>query len=196
MQYTSQVAGWRPIWWYTNCGPRNATFTVRRAGSTNEDLRVFFRLRGSASNGVDYVEVQNSVVIPAGAKKAEVLIVPKDDPVIEPPETVILELVPPMYASVLPDPYTIIWPGRAGAVIIDSARPYLRPAILSDRSFCVGMEAIDGAWYRLERSTNMIHWQALCTNQVVQGCLNVVDPDAETAQAGFYRAVPVEPPAE
>jgi hypothetical protein len=55
---------------------------------------------------------------------------------------------------------------------------------------------MEGAWFRMERSTNMIHWEPVCTNQVVQGNLSFVDPDAETSDQGFYRAVPVDTPAE
>jgi len=197
MLCSTTVAGWNcPIWWYTNCGPKNATFTIRRGGPTNEDLRVFYVLKGTATNGVDYEMLPDSVVIPAGARKANVLIVPKEDAVIEPPETVVLQLVLPPYANPLPAPYAVAWPGRAGAIIVDSARPRLRPAFLSDRCFYLGVTAMEGAWFRMERSTNMIHWEPVCTNQVVQGNLSFVDPDAETSDQGFYRAVPVDTPAE
>ncbi len=197
VQYTAQVAGWsHPIWWFTNCGPKNAAFSVRRWGPTNETLRVFFALKGTSVNGKDYELVENSVVLAPGERKKEVLIVPKDDEVVEAPETVIMELTPPPYASPLPDPYQIGWPARAGAVIVDSARPWLRPVLFPDRSFYLGVNAMEGGWYRIERSTNFVHWMPLCTNVVVQGTVDFLDPDAASSQEAYYRAVPAEAPPE
>ena len=38
--------------------------------------------------------------------------------------------------------------------------------------------------------TDMIHWTPICTNQVVNGSIDFVDPDAATSQARFYRTLP------
>lgn len=46
-------------------GFSSGAFTIYRAG-TNESLAVSIRLGGSASNGVDYVTLPDSVTIPAG----------------------------------------------------------------------------------------------------------------------------------
>jgi len=54
--------------------------------------------------------------------------VPKDDPVIENPETVLLKLMLPPTMTPLPPPYSIGYPASAGAVIVDSNRPRPRLA--------------------------------------------------------------------
>jgi hypothetical protein len=196
VQYTNIVASsGQTIWWFTNCGPKNATFTIRRTGPTNESLQVFFSLRGTAINGLDYEQVAESVVIPAGERRAQVLIVPKEDEVIEAPESVILELAPPL-VDVMPPPYVVARPARAGAIIVDSSMPYLRPGILPGRLFYLSRTAAEFNWLRIERSTNLVHWETIATNQVLQGSLHYLDPDSETADMLFYRAVPVEPPVE
>src|ERR1043165_1665852 len=49
--------------------PTNDTglFTVRRAGSTNYSLSVFYHIGGTASNGGDYATIPSGVQIPAGS---------------------------------------------------------------------------------------------------------------------------------
>ncbi len=39
-------------------------------------------------------------------------------------------------------------------------------------------------------STDLQTWTALCTNQVVNGAIDFIDPDAPSNQIRFYRAVP------
>src|SRR5213594_791758 len=48
-------------------GADTGTFTIRRTGPTNFPLAVFYYLSGTASNGVDYERLGNSVQISAGA---------------------------------------------------------------------------------------------------------------------------------
>ena len=43
----------------------NGVFTVRRSGNTNTDVLVFYRLSGTASNGVDYQLLPGTVSLPA-----------------------------------------------------------------------------------------------------------------------------------
>ena len=76
---------------FTNCGPKTATFTVRRFGDTNDDLTVTYDIGGTASNGVDYVALPGSVTIPAGERRALITIVPIDDGPPDVNKTVILD---------------------------------------------------------------------------------------------------------
>ncbi len=184
------------VWWFTNCGPRSATFVIRRGGPTNQPLRVFYRMSGTATNGVDYETLPGSVSIPAGGRAAEILVVPVTDEFGEPVESVILELAPPPFASPLPAPYVITQPARAAAAIVDSSNPRLPMGPLPDRCFHVGGRAPDGSWFRIERSPDMLRWAIICTNQATQGAVHFVDPDARENARQFYRAVPTEPPAE
>src|SRR4029453_17562721 len=65
-------------------------------------LNVVYLTRGSASNGVDYLTLSNRVTLPAGAKSAQITVVPIDDALVEAVETVELRLAlpdgPPTYA--------------------------------------------------------------------------------------------------
>ena len=73
-------------------GTDTGEFTFTRFGTTNAAVRVFFTIGGTAINGVDYVAIPNSIVIPAGGLSVTLPIVPSDDPLVEGPETVTLTL--------------------------------------------------------------------------------------------------------
>lgn len=188
-----------PIWWFTNCGPKNATLTVRRAGDTNAALLVTYAIGGTATNGVDYDALSGVVIVPAGARKADIVIVPKKDRHPDPVKTVILKLLPPSPLSSVRPPYVVGNPNRAGAIIVDSdwPRPLPYASILPDRCLVIGTDAVDGAWYRVECSTDLRTWAPVCTNQVVQGAIQFVDPETQDLPNRFYRAMPeAYPPAE
>ena len=42
----------------------------------------------------------------------------------------------------------------------------------------------------------MLNWTPICTNQVVNGSIDFIDPDASTSPARFYRAVPEANPPQ
>ncbi len=67
-------------------------FTFSRFGTTNAAVTIFYNISGTASNGVDYVGITNSIVIPAGSLIAKLPIVPIDDALVEGAETVTLTL--------------------------------------------------------------------------------------------------------
>jgi hypothetical protein len=183
-----------PIWWFTNCGPKNAVLTVRRAGDTNGELVVSYAIGGTAVNGVDYDALPGVVKIPAGAHKASILIVPKEgQPTnsLHPDwvKTVLLRLTPVSADSNTPPPYVVGHPNCAGAVILDSDRPRLATTALPDGCFLIGRDALDGTWFRVEHSTDLANWTPVCTNQVIQGAIYFVDPEAQEMPRRFYRAV-------
>src|SRR6266404_245641 len=64
--------------YFTNCGPKNATFTVHRYGATNNPLAVSYAIGGTATNGLDYLPLPGSLTIPAGERAALITIVPID----------------------------------------------------------------------------------------------------------------------
>jgi len=95
------------------------TFTVSRdGGGTNSSLDVLCRIGGTASNGVDYVALSNIVTIPAGAFAANVIVTPIDDALVEGPETVELQLIPPPTANA--PTYLIGSPSNAVVTIFDN----------------------------------------------------------------------------
>ncbi|HVM49490.1 MAG TPA: Ig-like domain-containing protein [Candidatus Acidoferrum sp.] len=195
---TNPAAAWTnwpgaPRMLVTNCGPKNATFTVRRAGDTNSAVLVTYAIDGTASNGVDYVALPGSVVIPAGQHEAMISIVPIDDGAPDITSTVILKLMP---STNKPPLYALGSPLSAEAVIFDSATPSPRTGPLADRTFHINAAGPNGAWFHVEYSTNMVSWQPVCTNQVVNGWIDFIDPNASSAGARFYRAVPESNPPQ
>lgn len=68
------------------------SFDITRSGSTDDDLTVNLVITGTASNGLDYVAISNSVTILAGASTAHLVVTPIADLITEGPETVILSV--------------------------------------------------------------------------------------------------------
>jgi hypothetical protein len=101
--------------------PNPAVFTVTRTGSTDYPLVVFYRIGGSADNGVDYRPILNHVQIPAGSSSAPIVIEPIDDQLVEGIETVILKLEAPPILS--PTPAAPVWWYRIGSN--DVARAFI-----------------------------------------------------------------------
>ncbi len=71
-----------------------AVLVVRRTQGTEDSLRVFYRVSGSARNGVDYLRLRGSVDIPAGSDEATIEIIPRDDTTRESTERVTVQLRP------------------------------------------------------------------------------------------------------
>lgn len=93
-------------------------FTIFRHGPTNVALEVFYRLDGSAANGVDYVELPSQVTIPAGERAAEVVVRPLHDELVEGPEHVRLTLLPPVTVAIFPPPPDVYEVGRAATASV------------------------------------------------------------------------------
>ncbi len=176
---------------FTNCGPKTATFTVRSFGEPNDDVTVAYDIGGTASNGVDYVALPGSVTVPAGEDRALITIVPIDDGPPDVNKTVILTLTP---STNLPPDYVVGIPHRAAGIIIDSDGPRPVTARLPDNCFHVATSAPNAAWFSIEWSADLINWQPVCTNQVINGSVDFVDPDAPGSPSRFYRIVPLAGP--
>ena len=175
---------------FTNCGPKDATFTVFRFGATNDDLDVAYAIGGTATNGIDYVALPGLVTIPAGERRAAITIMPLDDGPPDITSTVILKLVPGTN-------YLLGYPQAAATIILDSQSPRAVTGLLPGAAFNLSAAGPDGAWFHVEYSTDLIHWTPVCTNQVVNGRIDFVDPDAATNPARFYRTVPeAGPPSQ
>src|SRR5438093_1006777 len=67
----------------SEAGPDPGLFEIRRSGPTNYSLSVFYRVSGTASNGVDYEGIAASVVIPQGSFTTSIPIKPIDDTNVE-----------------------------------------------------------------------------------------------------------------
>lgn len=184
-----------PVWeWFTNCGPKNATFTVRRFGDCTAPLTLNYTTGGTATNGVDYVFLPGVVTIPAGQAYALLTVVPTDDGIPGINKTVSLTLAP---STNLPPEYSLGVPRIASGLIIDSNQPRPTSGMLSGNVFHVNAAGPDGSWFSVQYSTDLLNWSSLCTNQVINGSIDFVDPDAPNDASRFYRAVPQGgPPAQ
>ena len=179
---------------FTNCGPKTATFTVHRFGDTNGDVTVTYNIGGSASNGVDYVALPGFVTIPSGQHSALITIVPIDDGPPDINKTVILALTP---STNTPPDYLLGLPRKAAAIILDSAGPRPVTCMLPGNCFHLVIPGPDTAWFHIDCSTDLLNWTPVCTNQVINGCIDFLDPDAQSNVSRFYRAVPLlSPPQE
>ena len=167
-----------------------ATFRVRRVGRTNDPLTVLVAISGSASNGVDYARIPNTVTIPAGHHTAKIVIDPLADNLTEGIETVILTLTPSPL-DVFPPPYVVGQPDKAGAVIVDTDWPDPLTERLPDGHFHLRLPLPNGLPYRLEASTDLIHWEPV-VDQVMAGENGVgyVEPGDRQLRHRFYRVVP------
>jgi hypothetical protein len=182
------------IWtWQTNCGPIDASFTVRRFGSTNSELTVDYSVSGTATNGIDYAALPGTVTIPAGQCEAAIPILPLASSISNFASTVILTLIG---TTNEPPEYTMGFPSSAEAIIIDNLapQPLAGGTLLPDRSFHMWMNGPDGAWFHIDYTTNLADWTPICTNQVVYGSIDFIDPGAGNSTARMYRAVPISGP--
>lgn len=173
--------------WFTNWGPKNAIFAVKRLGDASSDLTVNYSIGGSASNGVDYAALPGFVTVPAGSAYALIPIVPIDTGASNVSKTVVLTLTPSINT---PPDYIVGFPPRAAALIWEN---WLRvsPSVLADGSFHLTATGPDGAWFYVQYSTGLVNWLPVCTNQVFQGSIDFVDPDAPSSASRFYRAIPI-----
>ena len=105
----------------SEAGPDPGLFEIQRSGPTNFGLAVFFRVSGTASNGLDYELLPTSVVIPAGSLTASIPVKPIDDILVEGAETVVLQIVPsPLLCPSPACGYFTGWPSNATVTIADN----------------------------------------------------------------------------
>ena len=174
-----------------------ATFLVQRSGPTNIALEVSYAISGTASNGVDYQLLSGTATIAAGERSAKIIVAPIDDHLVEKPETVVLALRAASTPGSTNTPaYVIGIPERAAAVIVDNDLIRLPCICLPDRLFHLCLPATNGFCYRIEASTNLLHWVPLCTNVVTDGAVQFVDPDACELPRRFYRLAPESNPPQ
>jgi hypothetical protein len=98
-------------------GPDSGAFTFSRFGTTNAAVTIYFTISGTASNGLDYAAIPNSIAIPAGAATAALTILPLHNGIVKGPVTATLTLQPdPAYTPGAP---------ASGTVTIDDDMPML-----------------------------------------------------------------------
>ncbi len=74
-------------------GASSGAFTIVRDSGTTTNLDVNFQIKGTAINGVDYVEIKNVVTIPAGFSAVDIVVTPIENLVNQSTKTVVLTLL-------------------------------------------------------------------------------------------------------
>jgi hypothetical protein len=67
--------------------------------------------------------------------------------------------------------------------------------MLPGNTFHLSATGPDGAWFHIEATSDLVNWASICTNQVINGSIDFVDPDSPGSASRFYRAVPELNPA-
>jgi hypothetical protein len=163
-----------------------AAFRVRRTGSTNEALTVFYAINGTASNGMDYATIPGSVTIPAGRRSTRIVIEPINDNLIERVETVVLRLT---FAPFGPDRYEIGPLASAAALILDNDWVLNTPEPLGDGSLHLRLAVPKGMPYRIEASSNLTDWQEVSGDVATETGVSVVDADKRNHTQRFFRVI-------
>lgn len=196
---------WPPASWtlFNSWGPRIAMFTIHRFGDAGAPLTVYYNIGGTASNGVDYFALPGNATIPAGYHAVMIPVVPIDNngynqflppaqPPVVAPKTVILTLKQPI--TLPPTTYLIGKPSSAEVVIYhDWLWP--PPCVLPDGTFLFDdggtNSGPDGAWFVIQSSRDLLHWTSIGTNQIFNGSMDCLDPDAMNHKSAYYRIVPL-----
>ena len=170
-------------------GLNNATFTLRRSGPTNEPLAVHFSVGGTATAGTDYRMTASPVVIPAGQRSAVLTLAAAEDRLVEPPETVVVSVLPGPPGGAAP---TCLpgRPARAAALILDAFRTRPPCVRLPDGLFNLCVPVTNGVCFRVEATDDLKIWTPLCVIPVNEQAAHFVDPEGAERPRRFYRIVP------
>ncbi|MBL4656683.1 MAG: choice-of-anchor L domain-containing protein [Flavobacteriales bacterium] len=114
-------------------GCKQASFKFTRTGSTALPMTVYFTVGGTATNGVDYLFITDSVIIPAGQSSVEIFVTPIVDGLIEPNESIVITTVPDTTAACAGSADSII-------VFIQNVDPLALTAS-NDTTICGGQSA-------------------------------------------------------
>jgi hypothetical protein len=180
---------------FTNTG----VFRFVRTGNLGQALTVVFGIGGSASNGVDYVQLPNTVSFPAGAASVDLVVRAYDDNLAEGPESVVVTL------NTLAAPVSASLRTMATVMILDRINYQLPGGVAQSTSTVVrglaleqpgqiAVAGVDGEMEVIEVSSNLADWEFLAYGFVSSGRLQIADPDAEGTPARFYRHVVINPP--
>jgi hypothetical protein len=88
-------------------GPKAGVFTVSRTGNTSWALTVDLQVGGSASSGIDYNPLPNTITLKVGESSTTLTVLPVDDTLYEYNETVVVTLRPGNYLRGNPSAATV-----------------------------------------------------------------------------------------
>jgi hypothetical protein len=164
-----------------------ATFKIRRSGSTNGPLKVHYTIGGSAQNGIDYAQIEDSFTIPAGLRNARITVQPLADALEEGAETVILELSPS------PEPVATYEVGRlpaAACVILDFEHNLTAKEVLPGGRLHFRLPMPAGIPYRLEASSDLRAWQTVVSDVSTENGVSIIEEQPVGQGHRFFRVIP------
>ena len=166
-----------------------ASFRIRRTGSTESELEVYYELSGLAVNGQDYEELSGIVTIPARKRWVALDVVPLADGQDERVESVLVNLVDGEPAGGRAT-YSVGRPGRAGIVIGSRGQSSGGSRRLDDGSVHVLIPVPNGQSFRIESSTVLGQWDVIGANTATEGAIHIVDAESSGTEARFFRLIP------
>jgi len=139
-------------------------YMFTRTGPSNAPLTVGYSISGTALNGIDYTNIANYVVFPAGTNSVRLYIFPKQDAFSESNETVRVDIANTAA-------YRVTFPANRTVTIRDDdagAPPFsLRLSNVLDQTFQITLTGPATRAYELEGSTTLTNWQ--CFTRLVTG---------------------------
>lgn len=169
-------------------GPVNGRFHFTRSGvaSMDIDVKVKFHLGGTAQNGLDYLPILYSAVIPAGKTSVSIAITPISNPLAPGSKNVVLTLLPGdgydvgslSSATIQIEPQG--FPGHIGSSGITWS---------ADGSVRLAIASAPGASLLLEASTDLQNWHPITTLVSPTGLLQFIDWTTNMDRR-FYRTRP------
>jgi hypothetical protein len=173
---------WLSIYGQTNTGQ----FVISRTVATNFSLEVKFTIGGTASNGVDYLTIPSSIIIPANSNSVSLVIFPTGSALATDPSTVVVNL---LSDSV----YQLGNSTNATVTLIqyesDSGPPPLPLAGIQLQLF-VGTN-LNGQVFAIKCSTNLIDWSDLGTATNVWGIVTITETNHLLFHQRYFHAIPV-----
>lgn len=162
-------------------------FIFTRQGAIDFDLPVFYRLGGTARNGVDYDKLPGVITIPAGAAAVRMVVIPLDDDLAEPTENVVVTVEYPLCVPIVPPPREcyLVGPTLAarGLILDNGAVPGNSPPKVALTKPLPGQSFSEPATINLEAQT-----------ADADGYADFVEFFANGAKVGESRLVFIRPP--
>ena len=140
---------------------------------------------------MDYAEIPNRIQIPANRRTARIVIDPTSDRIVERPESVLIEVVLPPFASPLPDRYKIGSPSQALAVILDKPRRPWFGARLPDGHHLIALPGDIGVPHQIETSSDLDKWSPYAIAFGSPDGIALFLPNHPDGKREFFRSLPL-----
>jgi alpha-tubulin suppressor-like RCC1 family protein len=172
---------WLSAFGQTNTGQ----FVISRAAATASGLEVKFAVGGTASNGVDYLAIPASIIIPANSNSVSLFVVPTGSTLAADPSTVVVNL----FADAA---YQLGNSTNATVTLIQYASQGIitLPGLGLQMQLFVGTN-LNGQVFDIQSSTNLIDWSDLGTGTNVWGIVTVTETNRTLFRQRFFRSFPI-----